>query len=211
MYIPSYTRIADRTQMHDMIRHFSFGTLVTVRDGCPQASHLPFLVYPDGQYGRLVAHLARANSQWQDFESEREVLAIFVGDHTYISPSWYEDQPSVPTWNYEVVHAFGVPRLLDAPGAVRGYLKALVAEHEEHREEPWRMDLPEVYLSSLQRGIVAFEIPISRLEGKGKLSQNRSIADRRRVVEALAKSTDPGAQGVRTRMEQLLHGTNEGQ
>ncbi len=201
MYIPPSTRVTDRTVLHELMERFSFGTLVTARDGCPNATHLPFLVSPGGEHGRLVAHLARANEQWRDFSSGREVLAIFQGDHTYISPAWYEDHPSVPTWNYMAVHAYGVPRVLDDAVLVRQYLESLVALHEAPFDDPWRMDLPAEYLSGMVRGIVAFEIPISRLEGKFKLSQNRSVRDQRRVVDALSRSSDSRAQGVRAKME----------
>src|SRR5206468_2683175 len=135
--------------------------------------------------GTLLSHMARANDQWQDFARGAEALVIFQGHHTYISPSWYEIHPSVPTWNYMVVHAYGTPRLITDDDRIRAALRELVATHESAFDEPWPMDLPDDYLRKMLRGIVAFEIPITRLEGKFKLSQNRSERDRQLVIAAL--------------------------
>lgn len=192
MYTPSHFRVTDRAVLHAVMEHFSFATLVTMHDGRPIATHLPFLIDPcKGEHGTLIAHMARANEQWRDFASGAEALAIFQGQHAYVSPSWYQAHPSVPTWNYVAVHAYGIPRVIEDEARVIDVLRALVDKHEAGFDEPWRMDLPEQYLRTMLRGIVAFEMPISRLEGKFKLSQNRSPADRLRVVEALAASGDP--------------------
>jgi transcriptional regulator len=204
VYIPGETRVTDPRRLHELMRQHSFGVLVTVRDGCPRASHLPFLVLAGGEHGRLVAHMARANDQWQDFRPGAEVLVVFQGEHAYVSPSWYDKHPSVPTWNYVVVHARGVPMLIEEPAAVRAYLQALVDHHERGFETPWRMELPADYLARMMRAIVAFEIPISRIEGKFKLSQNRSRADQHRVANALAQSEDAGARGAADLMIALL-------
>jgi predicted FMN-binding regulatory protein PaiB len=112
MYIPQFNHVTDPAILHALMQHFSFATLVTQHEGRPFATHLPFLVEPEhGEQGRLLAHLAKANPQWTDFGPGREALVIFQGPHTYISPSWYETQPSVPTWNYAVVHAYGARRI----------------------------------------------------------------------------------------------------
>src|SRR5207302_3988638 len=114
----------------------------TARQGRPVASHLPFLVYPDvDEHGTLVTHLARANDQWQDFASGAEALVIFQGDHAYISPSWYAAHPSVPTWNYMVVHAYGVPRVIADDERIWEILRSLVSKHEAGFDQPWPMDL----------------------------------------------------------------------
>jgi transcriptional regulator len=202
MYLPKHFEIADQAVLHDLMRRFSFATLVTVHEGRPVAGHLPFMLdCRRGEYGTLIAHMARANPQWRAFTEEAEVLVIFQGPHTYISPSWYKDHPSVPTWNYAAIHAYGTPRLIEDETQVRAALRALVNEHEQGFEVPWTMDLPEEYLRKMARGIVAFEIPITKLEGKFKLSQNRAEHDRERVITALADSADPLAQGVRAMME----------
>jgi transcriptional regulator len=196
--------------LFDFMRQFSFATLVTAHDGLPFATHLPFLVYPErGPNGTLVAHMARANPQWRSFANletemkEREALVIFQGAHTYISPSWYADPVSVPTWNYMVAHVYGVPRIIEDDEGVREALRALIDVHEGGFEEPWTMDLPEDYLRKMMGAIVAFEIPIARLEGKYKLSQNRSEGDKRRVIERLTASADPNAREVGAQMRTL--------
>jgi len=205
MYIPKFNAVTDQALLHDLMRQFSFATLVTTHDGVPYATHLPFLVYPDaGPQGTLVAHLARANGQWRDFAEEREALVIFQGAHAYISPSWYAERVSVPTWNYAVVHAYGVPRVIEDETRVLAVLQALVDQHEGGFEEPWPMDLPEEYLHRQIKAIVAFELPITRLEGKFKLSQNRSAEDQRRVVEALSSSADASALAVGAMMRERL-------
>lgn len=208
MYLPKHFEITDRALLQDVMRRFSFALLVTVRDGSPSATHLPFLIHGDeGTHGTLVGHLARANPQCRDLGDGVEALVVFQGDHTYISPSWYDVHPSVPTWNYMVVHVRGVPRVIEDRTRVRAALRELVWQHERHFEAPWQLDaLPEEYLQRMERGIVAFEIPIARLEGKFKLSQNRAVRDRELVVDALAESDDPGAIGVRAMMEALRNG-----
>ena len=125
------------------------------------------------------------------------MLVVFPGAHAYVSPSWYAQHPSVPTWNYVAVHAYGVPRLIEEPERVRALLDRLVRTFEDGRATPWRMDsLSDTYLSGMMRGIVAFEIPIDRLEGKAKLSQNRPAGDQARVRAALAAEDDPMARAV---------------
>ena len=201
MYTPQHFEATDPALLIELMRRFSFATLVTMHEGRPLASHLPFLVYPDaGDRGCLVAHMARANEQWRDFASGAEALVIFQGDHTYITPSWYTVHPSVPTWNYMVVHAHGVPKVIADDEQVREVLGALVDTHEAAFEAPWPMNLPDQYMRKMMRGIVAFEIPISRLEGKFKLSQNRSAIDRQRVIDALDAGGDPVEQRVAAMM-----------
>ena len=116
MYIPKLFREEDISTLHQLMQAYSFATLVTQHDGAPYASHLPLTLCPEaGPFGTLMGHMARANPQWRDFEvdGEQEVLVIFQGPHTYVSPSWYAVQPSVPTWNYAAVHAYGMPRLIE--------------------------------------------------------------------------------------------------
>jgi len=199
MYIPKHFALAETAACHQVIVDNSFGELVTLDDaGLPFASHLPFLVDPArGPSGTLLAHMARANPQWQHFTNGKPALAMFHGPHAYISPAWYATHPAVPTWNYIAVHAYGVARIIDAPAAVEGILRRLVDANEAANGTTWHMGgLTEQYLGSMMRAIVAFEIPIDRLEGKAKLSQNRDAADQAKVVEALAASNDPSAQAT---------------
>ena len=185
MYIPDKFREDDIETLHAFIREHSFGILVTQMDGAPFATHLPFLFDADrGSHGMLRAHMARANPHWRSF-NEQEALVIFQGPHAYVSPSWYEVELSVPTWNYAAVHAYGIPRLIEDSAALYDQLKTLVQIHEAQFEQPWPFPLPEDYVQKMMRGVVGFTFEITRLEGKFKMSQNRSAKERERVIEAL--------------------------
>jgi len=197
MYIPKAFREDDINTLHAFIREYSFAALITQQDGVPFASHLPFLLDADrGPYGTLLAHMARANPQWRAFNKEQEVLVIFQGPHAYITPSWYEVELSVPTWNYAVVHAYGLPRLVEEKSELYDLLKILIQTHEAHFEKPWPFQLPDDYLQKMMQGVVGFEIQITRLEGKFKLSQNRTASEREKVIDALQDSSDTLSTGI---------------
>jgi transcriptional regulator len=197
MYIPKAFQQEDRATLHALMHHYSFATLVTQHDGLPFASHLPLTLRPDdGPQGTLVGHMARANPQWRDFAPGQEVLVIFQGPHAYISPSWYALHPSVPTWNYAAVHAYGVPQIIADSTELYMMLQSLVQTYEAPRSQPWHFDLPEDYLQQMMQGIVGFTIRISRLEGKCKLSQNRPLGDQQRVAVALEHQGDALSAGV---------------
>jgi transcriptional regulator len=199
LYVPGHFDASDVEWCHARIREEPFGTLVTAdHAGVPFATHIPFLLDADrGPRGTLLGHVARGNPHAGVLASHRPALAIFQGPHAYVSPSWYGVHPSVPTWNYVAVHAYGVPAVIDDPAHVRAIVARLVETHEAGQPVPWRIDaLPEDYLTGMLRGIVAFEMPIERLEGKAKLSQNRSEDDRARVRTALADSGEPLATAV---------------
>ena len=191
MYIPPAFRIEDAGKLAAFIQQHSFATLITHDGTAPFASHLPMLFRPGtGGHGTLVAHMARANPQWQHFASGSEVLAIFHGPHSYISPSWYQTGPAVPTWNYAAVHAYGVPVLISEPERVLALLRETVAAYESAFAQPWTGDQFPEFIGKLMQGIVAFEMPVSRIEGKFKLGQNRPAADSQGVFEALSRSED---------------------
>lgn len=190
MYAPSAFAMNEPTRLHELVRAWPFAALLTVYEGRIETTHLPFMLEADrGVQGTLIAHMARANPHWRCFDGERESLAIFTGPHAYVSPSWYESPTTVPTWNYAVVHARGRPEVIPGRQRVRAVLERLVAEHETHIDPPWSTALAgEDYINQQMKYIVAFEMPIERLEGKFKLSQNRSAADHAGVVAALAES-----------------------
>lgn len=190
MHIPSAFEETRRETLFDLIEANPFAPLVGVAGGAPVATHLPFLLdRAAGPGGTLYAHMARANPHWRAFDGTAEALAVFSGPHAYVSPRWYAPGNAVPTWNYAVVHAWGTPRIVDDLAAVRRQQEALVAAFEG--PEGWRMDgQPAAYLDAMLEAIVAFEIPLARLEGKFKLSQNRPEGDRRRVADALAAGED---------------------
>lgn len=202
MYIPKSFNQEDLTQLQLLMQHYNFATVVTTQpDGVPFASHLPLLLDAGrGSYGTLVGHVARANPQWRSFDSAKELLVIFQGPHAYISPSWYEVVPSVPTWNYAVVHAYGKPRLLEGAAVMHELLQKLVQKHEAQFAKPWPFDLPPDYEQKMVQAIVGFEIEITRLEGKFKLSQNRSETDQQQVATALTTLHEPLGVAVATLM-----------
>jgi len=146
--------------------------------------------------------MARANRQWQDLRTQSEVLAIFHGPHAYISPPWYAAKLAVPTWNYVAVHAYGAPRLIEDDQEVLALLRRMVAEFEGGFEQPWPFDLPEEYTQSMLRGIVGFEVHLTRLEGKRKLGQNRSREDLEGVAAGLLATGDPMDAAVASLMRQ---------
>ena len=191
MYIPRLFKETDQAELHRLIQAHSFGTLITQHEGAPFATHLPFLLqFESGPHGTLVGHMARANPQWRDFDADCQALAIFQGPHAYISPSWYKSELSVPTWNYAVVHAYGTPRAIEDHDEIAEILRASVQTYETPLAQPWAFDLPEDYVDKMIRAIVGFAIPITRLEGKFKLNQNRTLEDQQRVVEVLQQQDD---------------------
>ena len=184
LYVPPHFRIEDRERLADFMRAHAFATLVSSSDAGLHVSHVPLLVDLDGETMRLRGHVARASPHWQALEAARDVAAIFHGPHAYVSPTWYATHPSVPTWNYAVVHAHGAVRLTDE-AELHEIVMELSAKYEAGNTPPWKMsDLPAPYVSSMLAMIVGFEIEVARLEGKFKLSQNRPI-EVPRVIERL--------------------------
>ena len=185
------------------IQRYDFALLVSHGARGIVSSHVPFLVERRNDELHLHGHLARPNPQVADLAEGGEVLAVFSGPHAYISPRWYANGPAVPTWNYADVHAYGIVRLIDDPDWLGGFLHRLAERHESGGETPWRMeDQPAAYMTGMLKGIVGFEIRVTRLEGKFKLSQNRPVADRPRIIEALDTGGDPNAAGVAQLMRQ---------
>ena len=181
----------------DHIERYDFGLLVSQGAAGLVASHIPFLIERDGEQLHLHGHLARPNPQVADLAEAGEVLAIFHGPHAYISPNWYATGPSVPTWNYVDVHAYGTVQLVEDDEWLRRFLARLSVRHEAHNPVAWRMqDLPETYVETMVKGIVGLDIAVTRLEGKYKLSQNRPAADRPGVIGALEAQSDPDAHAV---------------
>lgn len=205
MYVPRHFAEPDRERLHALIRSHGFATLVSVLDGELFATHVPLLLDAErGPSGTLFGHVARSNPHWHGFDGRAPALAIFHGPHAYVSPRWYRGQDQVPTWNYEVVHAAGAPRVLEEPAAVRALLARMADQYEAGAPEPWRAaGLPERVADGLQRAIVAFELPIERLVGKRKLSQNKAPADRAGVVVGLRAAGDPASLAVAAAMEEL--------
>lgn len=179
----------DKERLLEFMRRFSFAVVVSVSEGRPVATHLPLTVKVEGDLVRLRGHFAKANPQWRDIEGS-EVLAVFNGPHAYVSPRHYDAFESVPTWNYLAVHAYGEARVSRDPAANEELLYELIGANEPGYRDRWEQ-LPERYREGMLRGIVGFELRVTRLEGKAKLSQNKTEEERRRIAEALASSEDP--------------------
>ena len=199
MYIPRHFEETRVDVLHQLIRDEPFGALVTLGSDGLEANHLPFeLDAAAGPFGMLRGHVSRANAVWRDSNPAVEALAIFQGPQRYVTPSWYptkaETGKVVPTWNYVVVHAYGPLRFVEDPAWLLAHVARLTARHEEGRERPWQVsDAPEDYIAGLVRGIVGFELPVTRLAGKWKVSQNRGEADRAGVTTGLRADADPAS------------------
>ena len=197
MYIPPTFREDRIEALHALIRQHPLGLLTSAGASGLAATPLPFLVYPaEGPHGTLRAHLARANPHWRELQGGAECLVVFMGPQGYVTPSWYpskrETQKVVPTWNYVCVQAWGKPRIVEDPAWLRRQIDDLTRARESARPEPWMVDdAPEDYLAAQMKAIVGIEIPIARIEGKWKLSQNRPAADRAGVVAGLGDPEDP--------------------
>ncbi len=196
MYIPAHFAQPDVEALHEAIERFSFATVVSVAGGEMTASHLPLLLdRAGGEQGTLLGHMARANGQWRQAAGQ-EMLAIFAGPHVYVSPSWYEATQVVPTWNYVAVHAYGRLELIDDRAEVESLLTRMVAVYEAGQPRPWRLTEPAEFVERMLRQIVAFKIPIRRLEGKWKLNQNRPAEQRQRVIDVLSQRQDENSQAI---------------
>jgi len=205
MYIPQHFREERLEILQALMRDYPLATLVTLTGGALSANHIPLLLDPSqGQYGVLRGHVARSNPLWREAQGGGEVLAVFTGPESYVSPSWYpskgETGKAVPTWNYAAVHAWGPLGIKDDPAWLRRHVEALTDAHEGHREPRWRVgDAPEDYLAGMVKAIVGIEIPVRRLEGKWKMSQNRTPDDRGGVLRALRRT--PGGDAVADQIE----------
>jgi len=196
MYIPPLFANSDLAALHEGMERYPFATLVSNKDSQMEASHLPFLIDREaGPHGTLLGHMARANLQWRDAAGQ-EVLTIFSGPHAYISPQWYEAQQVVPTWNYVAVHAYGPLELIEDSAEVESLLHRTISLFEASQPSPWRMEEPTDFVERLIRQIVALRIPLSRIEGKWKLNQNRPAKQRERVIARLTEQGDENAVAV---------------
>ena len=183
MYSPPYNRLEDRAELIAFMRLHNFPVLVSGLGGVLHASHLPAMIQEEGEHIVIDMHMAHANPQWREFFDE-EVMVIFTGPHAYISPRWYEETERVPTWNYAAVHAFGVPKIIDDKAAKHASQRRLVAAMDPE----WlpKFDaLDAKYVSGMLNGIVNFQIPVTRIETRWKLSQNRGRREMELIIAAL--------------------------
>jgi transcriptional regulator len=197
MYLPKHFEETRVPVLHDLIRAYPLGALVTLGPEGLDANHIPFEVDPvPGPLGALRGHVARANPVWRETAPDRDCLVIFRGPEGYISPAWYptkqETARVVPTWNYAVVHAYGRLRAVEDRDWLRAFVERLTRRHEAGRPEPWQVgDAPAAFIESMLAAIVGIEIPLARLVGKWKVSQNRPPQDRDGVIAGLAREHGP--------------------
>jgi transcriptional regulator len=190
MYTPKHNREDDPAKLYRFMAEYSFATLLTTKDDAMKATHLPFLVDMEDGAIRLRAHMARANDQWRDFAGAKEVLVIFQEPHAYVSPKHYEKHLSVPTWNYVAVHAYGRARVIDETGDKLRLLERMIRHLDEGYMKQWE-GLPEQFKREKLGGIVAFEVEVTRLQGRFKLSQDRSVVEQENIVKEFCASDDP--------------------
>jgi transcriptional regulator len=193
MFTPKIYQKNDPAFIQDFIRKNGFGILISQAEGKIWATHIPIMLSEDGS--KLSGHISKANKQWKDFESGSEVLAIFSGPHTYISSSWYDHQ-NVPTWNYQAVHVYGTIRIIESDELYES-LKHLVDKYEQASENPVSMEtMTAEYVRREMKGVVGFEVAITRIESTSKLSQNRDDKNHERIVNELEKRGDVGSKEI---------------
>jgi transcriptional regulator len=208
VYIPQHFQEERPEVLARAIRDIQFALLVTAMDGDYLATHLPMIVKHAGGAFTLEAHVARANAHWTVLGSKPASLAVFQGPQTYVSPSWYETKRQhgkvVPTWNYVVVHAHGTLEVVEDRDWLLAHLGDLVGANESSREQPWAIaDAPAEFIQGMTRAIVGLRFTIDRLEGKWKMIQNRSEADRLGTMAGLSASAKPEDQAVAAVMRAL--------
>jgi transcriptional regulator len=211
LYTPPFFAADDRAAVARLMHDQPFATLVTPAAAEPAVSHLPLLLVPGCEpHGTLIGHFARANPHWRQ-AIEGESIAIFHGPHAYVSPSWYgQPERMVPTWNYAVVHAHGRLEFIEDPAQAQGIMDVLVQRFEAARDPPWQFRRDERERDALMGAIVAFRMRIRRLDAKFKLSQNRSAADRARVIGGLERDGHPDAAATAAWMRRYAESDREG-
>jgi len=204
MYVPPHFAESDPVKLHDFIERHSFGLLISQVDAVPFATHLPFLLERhSGPHGTLIGHMARANPHWKAI-GDQTGLTVFSGPHAYISPTWYESDNVVPTWNYAAVHACGRIKLIEDDDALLQIVQRSVDVYEGAMPSPWTLDTTGSFVERLLAQIVGFRIEIERIEGKWKMSQNHPVERREKVMRALQKQGGDDALGVAELMRGLL-------
>jgi transcriptional regulator len=203
MYIPPHFKETDNQKIISFMKENSFGIIISSRENFPEATHLPFVILEKDNSVILLTHYAKANPQWKKLDQENEVLIIFNGPNSYISPSLYSSELNVPTWNYTAVHAYGNISLFSDYEKLITMLKEMFSFYEPAFIDQWEK-LPEDYKNNLLNGITGIEIKINRLEGKFKLSQNKSILEQENIIRKLESDQNPAAKGIAEYMKKNL-------
>lgn len=201
MYIPEHFAMTETTVAYKVIQENSFATLFSVHKGKPFATHLPLLLNKEKTY--LYGHFARSNTQWKDIQNQT-VLAVFQGPHCYISPSWYEPNQAVPTWNYVTVHVYGEVELIEDEHELMSSLNDMVLEYEAPDNSYRLQDVDVELLRGMTKGIQGFKIKIDKMEGKAKLSQNHSLHRQELIIKQLEQIPFPNEQQIASLMKANL-------
>ncbi len=197
MYTPSSFKEENPDVLFELIEQYSFGVLFSQHFEQPEVTHLPFLIdRTKGGKGSLIAHFAKANTHWQKLDETKEVLCVFQGPHTYVTPSWYKNRETVPTWNYATVHVYGKPTVIHDSEILRSMVTHLTHHHEAKVETDWKLEEGKKSFESNLKAIVGLEIEITRMEGKFKFNQNRSKEDQLGVIKHLDETTAPGVKEI---------------
>ena len=177
MHAPRSFKVSDQNELFSFINNYSFGQLISMVDGIPCSTHIPFLL--DKKNKKLTCHLAKVNSQWENIQDQK-VLITFLGPYDYISPTWYTCN-GVPTWDYQAVHVYGVAKVVNDQSTLKNMVDELSLKHESKNTNPWSGE----YADAMLNAIIGIEIDITDIQGQYKLSQNRSEEDRNNVIRAL--------------------------
>jgi transcriptional regulator len=204
MYIPKTFEVNDRTKLLEFVKNNSFGILFSQTNEGPFATHLPFLIDESrGRNGVLTSHMAKPNSHWKNLNN-KEVLVVFPGPHAYISPTWYNETNTVPTWNYVAVHILGEFKLVENKAEMKDIIEKMVDFYESSMPNPWKAEFDDMFIDGLMNGIVGFEINIKKIEGKWKLNQNHSVQRQQNLINGLKTSNECNSQETAKLMEQNI-------
>lgn len=210
MYVPTFNEENDLPTLHGLIRSRPLGLWSSLANGEIVINHIPFVLHENrGEFGTLVGHVARSNTIWKEFSTELESVIVFQGEQAYITPSWYPSKHkhgrAVPTWNYVVVHAHGIPRKIEDPEWLLTHLNELTDIHESEQSLPWKVsDAPDDFIDQLLKAIVGIEIPISKLTGKWKLGQNRPEPDKLGLIAGLKSTGEADADALANELNQSM-------
>ncbi len=206
MYIPEHFRVRDHADAVAFMRANPFAILVSTADASPFATHLPVVIRESAEHLVLRGHVATANPHWRHLQEQPHCLTIFHGPHAYVSPSNYTTRENVPTWNYGAVHVYGNARTYDSADDLLGVLQDLIPTFEAAYSQQWS-SLSEAYRTRMLRHIVGFEIVVTKIEAKFKLSQNRIPEEQQNVIDSLCSSADSAVSGTARLMSELGLGT----
>jgi transcriptional regulator len=202
MYLPACFAQTDLAKLHDFIEQNSFGLLVSRVDGHSFASHLPFLLdRQSGPYGALIGHMAKANPQWREAHGQKG-LVVFSGPHVYVSPTWYETDQVVPTWNYVAIHAHGPIQVIEDAPTLSQIVERTVGFYEQAMPQSWKFDGTTTFAKRMLAQVVGFRIEIEQIEGKWKLNQNQPVERRKKVMHALQQRGDENSRAVAALMQE---------